>query len=364
MTKILLAIFTMCFCGQAFGIFSSHAVVTPENVAEHEDFRVWLYSRKEDPDMVNVILPFHEGMKKYWLVTSTRELEGEELELRNLLWSSYEATPDYIRRIVPIAPTLDENGHTQKGSFIRLKIRKDALATSYIYQDFDEPVDDGGWYRTFVLSSFPVGAGIDPLMEVEWDISQSERRGENTKHRDAEKKLRQMVADKVFMEDFGQRYDAEQDIAKKAAAREAAKKKLEEAVGMDEAKGSVYAQAKLDGIDYRPILRKAIALDKESVESLFAMSFMGEGGESHAANLLHLMQLSGDDWFSEILSGQDGEIRGLVVGSIKHAWADPEWDLFPKTLQISPGSIAGETNSEDVEEAVENREVEEAGSLD
>ncbi len=125
-----------------------------------------------------------------------------------------------------------------------------------------------------------------------------------------------------------------------------AKATLEKNVKMDEYRGSIYAQAKLDGIDYRPILRQAIDLDEAAIRSLFTMNFMGEGGESHSENLLLLMKLWGDDRFSKALSGKPAKTRDLVIILIDYAWADPEWDIFSKTLAMSPDSITKRTKAE------------------
>ena len=125
-----------------------------------------------------------------------------------------------------------------------------------------------------------------------------------------------------------------------------AKRSLEEKAKMEEYRGSIYAQAKADGIDYRPILRSAIDLDQKALISLFAMKFMGEGSETHCANLKDLMKLWGDDQFSKVVTGQPAEIRDLVVSSIDYAWADPEWNLYPKTLATSPASITERPEAE------------------
>lgn len=118
-----------------------------------------------------------------------------------------------------------------------------------------------------------------------------------------------------------------------------AKRSLEENAQMEEYGGSIYAQAKADGIDYRPILRSAIGLDQKALTSLFAMKFMGEGADTHCENLKDLMKLWGDDQFSKVVATQPAKIRGIVVSNIDYAWADPEWDLYLKTLATSPDSI-------------------------
>jgi len=115
---------------------------------------------------------------------------------------------------------------------------------------------------------------------------------------------------------------------------------------MEEYGGSIYAQAKADGINYRPILRSAIGLDQKALISLFAMKSMGEGGETHCANLRDLMKLWGDAQFAKIVATQPAEIRDLVVSNIDYAWADPEWSLYPKILATSPDSIHQQPEAE------------------
>ncbi len=114
---------------------------------------------------------------------------------------------------------------------------------------------------------------------------------------------------------------------------------------MDDYRGSVFSQARLDGIDYRPILKRAIAFEEAALRSLLAMRFMGEGADTHSTNLLLLMMLWGDERFSKVVAGQPEAIRGIVVGFIDYSWADPDWSLFPKTLANSPDSITERTAS-------------------
>ena len=135
-------------------------------------------------------------------------------------------------------------------------------------------------------------------------------------------------------------------FADHTASQVAAKAALEESVRREEDRGSIYAQARIDGIDYRTILRKAIDLDEDAIKTLFSMRFMGEGGESHCANLLLLMKLWGDDHFAKTLAGRSERIRDLVVGSIDYAWANPEWNKYPRTLETSPNSITKRTKAE------------------
>jgi len=125
-----------------------------------------------------------------------------------------------------------------------------------------------------------------------------------------------------------------------------AKRSLVRAAQTEEYRGGIYAQAKLDGIDYRPILKRAINLDEKALGSLLSMRFIGEGAETHCENLLQLMRLWGDDRFSKVVAQQPAKIRALVVGSIDYAWADPEWNLYSKTRKTSPGSVTKRTKAE------------------
>jgi hypothetical protein len=118
-----------------------------------------------------------------------------------------------------------------------------------------------------------------------------------------------------------------------------AKMSLEKVAKMEEYDGSIYAQARHDKIDYRPILKRAINLEKPALISLFGMQFMGEGGETHCEILKDLMILWGDEKFATVLGEQPKKVREIVVSSIDYAWADPSWASYPKTLALSPESV-------------------------
>jgi hypothetical protein len=174
-------------------------VITPESDSDQYDFKAWVYSDKWNPAMVNVVIPYHLGDKKYWLVVCNRILRDEELSFRSLIWSNYKPTPDYISYVAPIAPLLDNNGQAPKVGFIRLKIRKENLSSYYVYHDFDQAMEDGGCYRTYKLSSFPIGFSFDPVRALEMKISTYLREGNNELHRKAERELRAILEDERFM---------------------------------------------------------------------------------------------------------------------------------------------------------------------
>ena len=136
-----------------------------------------------------------------------------------------------------------------------------------------------------------------------------------------------------------------------------AKQALEMNIKMKDYRGSIFAQAHLDKIDYRPILRRAIDRDSEALVSLFPMEFMGEGAETHCSNLLHLMRLWGDDAFSVLLTKQAKEIRDLVVSSIDYAWADPEWNVYTKTRAASQNNVRRDSKKQNKSEQATPRKL-------
>jgi hypothetical protein len=142
-----------------------------------------------------------------------------------------------------------------------------------------------------------------------------------------------------------------------------AKRNLEETVQMEEDPGSLFAQARFDGTDYRPILKRAIDLDLKALLSLFPLKFMGEAAETHGAVLKDLMQLWGDTRFAEALRSQPQNVRDLVIGSIDYAWAEPDWSAFPKTLAASPDRVSSDpwatASDEEVREQAEEAKKEE-----
>ena len=122
-------------------------------------------------------------------------------------------------------------------------------------------------------------------------------------------------------------------------AQLAAKQALEKSVGGEAHQGSIIAQARLDGFNYRQLLQRCIGRNEDALRDLFQLRFIGEAGESHSADLLHLMVLWGDADFAAILADQPEAVRKRVVGFIDYAWAEPEWGAYARVLALSPESI-------------------------
>ena len=121
-----------------------------------------------------------------------------------------------------------------------------------------------------------------------------------------------------------------------------AKRKLEKHAAEKAYPGGIYRQARLDGIDYRPVLKRAIDMDEAALIELFGMSFIGEGGETHCENLWLLLRLWGDEHFGGVLAKQPKNISGRVVEMITHAWGHPDWNLYPKTYNASGWALYSE----------------------
>jgi hypothetical protein len=118
--------------------------------------------------------------------------------------------------------------------------------------------------------------------------------------------------------------------------RSDASERLKELLKMDEYPGSVYAQAKAAGVDYRRLLREASR--KHDADTLRVLieggekaELAGEAGETEAEVYSLLMQAWGDAGFSQALAAQLEERRKRVLELIGHAWAEPRWELYPKT---------------------------------
>src|SRR5437667_12818726 len=108
-----------------------------------------------------------------------------------------------------------------------------------------------------------------------------------------------------------------------------------------ESRGGVFAQGKLDGVDYRKLLRGAVAYDRDSLFGLFRYTadgqLMGEGAETNCEILQLLLQHWGDSRFASVLAGQPKHVPRKVIAEIDYAWSYPGWQPteFPKTYRLA-----------------------------
>ena len=108
-----------------------------------------------------------------------------------------------------------------------------------------------------------------------------------------------------------------------------------------DSRGGVFSQGKLDGVDYRKLLRGAVAYDRASLVGIFRYTangqLMGEGAETNCEILHALLEHWGDSRFAAVLSRQSKRTRRIVVAEIDYSWRYPGWQPteFPKTYRLA-----------------------------
>jgi len=159
------------------GFFSAFVVMTPDAGKGQAEFQPWLYHPLEDSDTVIVAVPHHQGDKKYWLVKTTRELAENELNLRSVIQLGSRPLPAHIESVSKLS-AYESLGEPEAGEdlgVIYVRIRREALNEFYIVHDFPTGVDDGGYYRTYQLSAYPIdsfGVGQDKM----WQFFEARRK--------------------------------------------------------------------------------------------------------------------------------------------------------------------------------------------
>ena len=109
-----------------------------------------------------------------------------------------------------------------------------------------------------------------------------------------------------------------------------------------DSRGDVFSQGRLDGVDYRKLLRGAVAYDRDSLSGLFRYTtdgkLMGEGAETNCEILHLLLEHWGDSRFASALAAQPSRVRAQVIAEISYAWTYPGWQRteFPKTYRLAP----------------------------
>ena len=108
-----------------------------------------------------------------------------------------------------------------------------------------------------------------------------------------------------------------------------------------DSRGGVFSQGKLDGVDYRKLLRGAVAYDRASLAGLFRYTangkLMGEGAETNCEILHDLLEHWGDATFAVTLSRQPMRVRTAVIADLDYSWAYPGWKPteFPRTYRLA-----------------------------
>jgi len=120
---------------------------------------------------------------------------------------------------------------------------------------------------------------------------------------------------------------------------EDARETLQYYLGIKEERGNVFYQSRLDGINYKKLLRAAMNKDTESLRSLFEYSsnknLMGEGAEDHVAILKALLCYLGDDLYSRALRNASRKSRRQVIAYLDEGFGKEDYSKnYPKTYAV------------------------------
>ena len=99
------------------------------------------------------------------------------------------------------------------------------------------------------------------------------------------------------------------------------------------------AMMQADGVDYRKLLRGAVAYDRASLRALFRYTangkLMGEGADTNCEILHHLLEIWGDSRFAAVLSQEPARVRVAVIAAVDYDY--PHWrpTAYPKTYRLA-----------------------------
>jgi hypothetical protein len=125
------------------------------------------------------------------------------------------------------------------------------------------------------------------------------------------------------------------------AEKRKAEERLRYWLRQPDSRGGVFSQGKLDGVNYRKLLRGAVAYDDASLIGIFRYTangrLMGEGAETNCEILHALLEHWGDSRFAAVLSREPKRVRRMVIAEIDYTWTHPGWqpNEFPKTYRLA-----------------------------
>jgi hypothetical protein len=125
------------------------------------------------------------------------------------------------------------------------------------------------------------------------------------------------------------------------AGKREAEERLRYWLQQPDSRGGVFSQGKLDGVDYRKLLRGAVAYDRASLAGLFRYTadgqLMGEGAETNCEILHALLEHWGDSRFASVLTLEPKRVGRIVIAEIDYSWRYPGWKPteFPKTYRLA-----------------------------
>ena len=157
------------FSRPAFGAFSEFVVLTPKNDLYH-GFRIQTFPvpSQADHTRVRVTWPLDE-YQQMWLVECKKSLPTEQQNFRPLVWGETDED-GVVVSIKPMERQSVAGAETERVqyAYVEIALPNEQLTRSYLYIDFPQPLNDGGYYYSIELAYYldgPLGKKSDIYWE-------------------------------------------------------------------------------------------------------------------------------------------------------------------------------------------------------
>lgn len=152
----------------AMAIFSELVVITPQNETEHPfEIQVQAVENRPGHHRIRVTGPVDDDQRA-WLILCRRSLHPEKQNFRQAIWQGGTGNMDVVQitRLKPQYPP-DKSG-VYKQAYVEVVLSDDAMKRSYLYVDFPQNVDDGGYYYSIDLAYYLPGPAGRKSM-IRWE---------------------------------------------------------------------------------------------------------------------------------------------------------------------------------------------------
>lgn len=149
----LLFVFLLLFSKQSIPVWSAFAHVTPDTQDQY-GIEVHIRALDDFPEnRPNIkyrvrFRAFEQGLMSAWLVLSREPLSATEQELRDYFWWNKSPEKEIVETSLLEAREIDAE------LYYEVELEAKEIARSYIYIDFPEEVDDGGYYYSIDFPSY------------------------------------------------------------------------------------------------------------------------------------------------------------------------------------------------------------------
>ena len=152
--KFVVTTMFLLYAQSAFAIFSAFEIINPSTQIKH-NISVEITEKKENKLYYDIKITKVGGHKHAWLIESTKQLQPDDLEFREYIWSGKDDNNHVksIRKIEVLEGELVPDKKQPK-LYLKVSIPKEKIDRSYIYLDFPSIVFDGGYYYAIDLSSY------------------------------------------------------------------------------------------------------------------------------------------------------------------------------------------------------------------